>query len=82
MAGVDRAQEADRFAAAKLAKHDAVGAEAQGSLQQIVRCDAGLAGLALDRDQPDAVAVAETDLRRVLDEDDALMLGNFARAAR
>ena len=79
MAGVDRAQEAHRLAAAKLAEDDAVGAEAKRRLQQIVRRDASLARLALHRDQADAVAVAETDLRRVLDEDDALMLGNFAK---
>ena len=40
MAGVDRAQEADRFLAAKLAEQDPVGAQAKRGLEQVVGVDA------------------------------------------
>src|SRR4029450_5252203 len=48
-------------------------------LQQVVGRDASLARLALHGDQADAVAAPETNFRRVLDEDHALMLRDLSQ---
>lgn len=47
MAGLDRTQETDAFGLAQLAYYDTIGQQAQGSLQQFVRCEFSFAQFAL-----------------------------------
>jgi hypothetical protein len=62
-------------AAAQLAQHDPVGPQPQRRLQQFVGSNLGLAQLALDRDQADAVGARQPQFGGVFDQHDPFMRG-------
>ena len=75
-----RLDEIERLAAAALADDDAIGPHAQGGAQKIADGDrAAPLGVGRARLEVDRVRLLQLHLRRVLDDDDALVLGNERR---
>ena len=80
VAGVHRLQHVERFFAADLADDDAVGPHTQGVAHQLPLADRALAfDVGRPRLEPHDVLLLQLQLGRVLDRDDALVLGDEAR---
>ena len=80
VAGVHRLQHVERLAAAALADDDPVGPHAQGVAHQVADGDLARAlDVGRPRLQRDDVLLLELQLGRVLDGDDALVVGDEAR---
>ena len=80
VAGVHGLEHVERLAAAALADDDAVGPHAQGVAHQVADGDRALAlDVRRPRLQRDDVLLAQLELGRVLDGDDALVVGDERR---
>ena len=77
MAGIDRAQEGERFLAAQFAEDDAIGPHPQGGDQQVLRARIRFAQLAAHGDQADCVRMRDPQFLGILDQDQALGHGDF-----
>ena len=75
VAGIERIEQRPRLDAAHLAQDDPVGPPAQRGLQQIVEGNAGLEGIGLAFDG-EQVRLLQMKLRRILDDHDALVIGD------
>ena len=81
VAGVEGIEQRARLDSAHLAQDDPVGTPAQRGLQQIVESDAGLEGIGLALDGQH-VRLLQMQLRSILDDDDALVVGNCLARVR
>ena len=75
MAGVQRLQQIERFAAAHLADDDAVGAMPQGRAEQLPNGDGWQPNLLTTSLEPHQVRPINLEFRRVLDEHDSVVHG-------
>src|ERR1035438_2726126 len=78
MASVKGIEQRTRLGSANLPKNDPVGAEAESAFQERVKRHLGLEGIGLRCDRYD-VRLLNLKLRRVLDYEEALFLGNRVR---
>ena len=83
--GVQRLQQVERFGAADLTDEDAIGPVPQGRAQQVGDRDRRQRRLLAERRlraprlEPKHVRLVEVNLRRLLDQDDAVAVGNVRR---
>ena len=75
MAGIEGIEQSSRFDSADFAEDDPVRSPAQSRLQKIIERDSGLEGIGLAFDGQN-IRLLDAKLRRILDDDDALLLRN------